>query len=130
MANELDPIEYENFIATVDGILDAIAKGEKPSLSDTNITVEDVTVRATATEKGEDEVVNTIPSSPTIVIGKISDPTKVVCICNDSTEELFGNAAEAARAKGLNPTTVRERCKKYFTDSNGYIWKFVTHSNS
>jgi len=51
----------------------------------------------------------------------------LIILTNALTDEpiiRYGSAAAAARAEGLNPTTVRTRCAKEFIDRQNRRWKY------
>jgi hypothetical protein len=56
------------------------------------------------------------------VVGK---PSKMlIVVTGKSSRTVYGNAAEAARQLGINPTTVRQRCSGNKSDKDGNVWGY------
>lgn len=143
----IDLKELEEFNEMVDGIIDDIETGKVKAnpLAPNKIEVaeadaSEVVVKETATELGEDAIIEStkeVSDSSTVTInGKtfkyaededdiIGQPSKsLVVISNSKGEVIFGNAATAAREVGFNPTTVRDRCTKEYVDSDDNTWSY------
>lgn len=141
----IDLKELEEFNEMVDGIIDDIETGKVKAnpLAPNKVEVaeadaSEVVVKETATELGEDAIIEEISASTNTVTinGKtfnyaedgddiIGQPSKsLVVISNSNGEVIFGNAATAAREVGFNPTTVRDRCTKEYVDADDNTWSY------
>lgn len=112
----------EKFYEFADAIIDDLeagrTKGEDVIPKHKPKTIEDTVVRSTDIETGEDNVEN-LP-----VIGKVGKRAVIVTPLDGSTPKVYGSVSVAARAVGLTPTTVKQRCDNEKTDSKGNTWSY------
>jgi len=138
MDYKISILELEEFNNMVDNIIIGIEKGTIVSnpLKKEFTDLSAIVVEETATEKGE-EIESKKEEEPKIKfylqdLLTWKDLTKFhVIIYNSNTNEVlyvYDTAADAARMNGLNPTTIRNRCKASFKDALGNVWCYYDES--
>jgi len=149
MAHKINVKKLDEFNDMVDQMVEDIEAGRvtanplKPETKTvTEIEAEDLVVKETATELGEDSVSDSTENyepdtedGDILINGKAFKFTEdgdvigrtgkvLVVISNEAGEIAFGSAAVAASETGYNPTTVRTRCSKEYVDDDGNTWKY------
>ncbi len=116
------------FLNLVDNIIDGIENGSITAnpLKPTETDASEIVIEETATEMGEIRVEETPVEkvSTPQQIDEIWGPKSIKVTLKNGSIERYLNAAEAARDKNLNPTTVRTRCGKNYIDEDGNTWEF------
>lgn len=149
MAHKINVEKLDEFNDMVDQMVEDIEAGRitanplKPETKTVvDIEAEDLVVKETATELGEDAVSDSTENyepdtedGDILINGKAFKFTEdgefngragkvLVVVSNEAGEVAFGSAAVAADETGFNPTTVRKRCSKEYVDTDGNTWKY------
>jgi hypothetical protein len=142
--NELDGMELEQFNSYVEDLILAEKERKATGKSKARIerTIEDTVAKSTSLEMGEEEMMAAEAAADDIraeselakndyqaeefeadeIIGK---PSKMlIVITGKYSRVIYGNAAEASRKLGINPTTVRQRCSGNKIDKEGNTWSY------
>jgi len=142
MANEdFSSMSLDEFNVVVDNITKDIEEGRLAGKQiapiKQELTVEDTVDEGSATEMSESEMIaaatqevekQEVQENTTDIIGK---PGKQLVIVTDKEgkETVYGNASACAKAVGLNPTTIRNRCKDEKVDTIGNLWSYRENDN-
>lgn len=146
---DLDGMELEVFNSYVKDLIAAEQDRKTTGKPKARVerTIEDTAARSTAIEMGEDEMMAAEAAADDMraeselavtdlkqemgevsldeVIGKPS--TMLIVVTGKTSRKVYGNAAEAARQLGINPTTVRQRCSGNKSDKEGNVWSYFEY---
>ena len=143
--NELDGMELEQFNSYVEDLISAEKERKATGKPKARVerTIEDTAAKSTSLEMGEGEMMAAEAAADDIraeselakndyqeeeefeadeIIGK---PSKMlIVITGKYSRVIYGNAVEASKKLGINPTTVRQRCSGNKKDKEGNTWSY------
>ena len=138
MSEILDKDELDNFMDSVDKIIEDLESGKEVDLDEVmEIPKEasEIVVVSTATTIGEEEMVERtkVDRSERLVVGNLPKDREiigkimanmVVITDKEGKETVYGNAGSAASNEGVNASTARQRCEREAVDNQGRTWKY------
>jgi hypothetical protein len=114
--------DNKEFNQLIDNLIEGLENGTieanplKPRIED---IASEILIEETETELGENSIkINAVESE------EFWGPKSIKITSKEGKITRYLNAAEAARDKDLNPTTVRTRCSKLYEDEEGNKWEY------